>query len=50
MSRRLLAATGRRREQPPALRWRDVDLDAGRLAVRHSVGVVKAKSAGGRPG
>ncbi|MCW2703760.1 MAG: Integrase [Blastococcus sp.] len=29
-----------------ALRWRDVDLDAGRLAVRRSVGVVKTKGAG----
>ncbi len=28
-------------------RWRD-DLDAGRLAVRRSVGVVKAKGAGER--
>ncbi len=27
------------------LRWRDVDPDAGRLAVRRSVGVVKAKGA-----
>ena len=30
----------------PALRWRDVDLDAGRVAVRRSVGVVKTKGAG----
>src|SRR3954447_20210851 len=30
------------------LRWRDVNLDAGRLAVRRSVGVVKAKGAGER--
>ena len=29
-----------------ALRWRDVDLDAGRVAVRRSVGVVKTKGAG----
>ncbi len=35
-----------RRGEALALRWRDVDLDAGRLAVRRSVGVVKAKGAG----
>ena len=28
------------------MRWRDVDLDAGRLAVRRSVGVVRTKGAG----
>jgi integrase len=43
---RLLAATGMRRGEALALRWRDVDLDAGRLAVRRSVGVVKTKGAG----
>jgi integrase len=43
---RLLAASGMRRGEALALRWRDVDLDAGRLAVRRSVGVVKAKGAG----
>src|SRR5687767_1425261 len=43
-----LAATGMRRGEALALRWRDVDLDAGRLAVRRSVGVVKAKGAGER--
>ena len=42
----LLAATGMRRGEALALRWRDVDLDAGRLAVRRSVGVVKTKGAG----
>jgi integrase len=46
MGWRLLAATGMRRGEALALRWRDVDLDAGRLAVRRSVGVVKAKGAG----
>jgi integrase len=46
MGWRLLAATGTRRGEALALRWRDVDLDAGRLAVRRSVGVVKAKGAG----
>jgi hypothetical protein len=44
----LLAATGMRRGEGLALRWRDVDLDAGRLAVRRSVGVIKAKGAGER--
>jgi integrase len=46
MGWRLLAATGMRRGEALALRWRDIDLDAGRLAVRRSVGVVKAKGAG----
>ena len=45
---RLLAATGMRRGEALALRWRDVDLDAGRLAVRRSIGVVKTKGAGER--
>lgn len=35
-----------RRGEALALRWRDIDLDAGRVAVRRSVGVVKAKGAG----
>jgi integrase len=48
MGWRLLAATGMRRGEALALRWRDVELDAGRLAVRRSVGVVKAKGASGR--
>jgi integrase len=48
MGWRLLAATGMRRGEALALRWRDVDLNAGRLAVRRSVGVVKAKGAGER--
>jgi integrase len=43
---RLLAATGLRRSEALALRWRDFDLDAGRLAVRRSGGVVKTKGAG----
>jgi integrase len=46
MGRRLLATTGMRRGEALALRWRDVDLDAARLAVRRSVGVVKNKGAG----
>ncbi|MGK5115782.1 tyrosine-type recombinase/integrase, partial [Geodermatophilus sp. CPCC 205506] len=48
MGWRLLAATGMRRGEALALRWRDVDLDAGRLSVRRSVGVVKDKGAGER--
>ncbi|MCA0145489.1 tyrosine-type recombinase/integrase [Blastococcus sp. LR1] len=48
MGWRLLAATGMRRGEALALRWRDIDLDAGRLAVRRSVGVVKTKGAGER--
>jgi integrase len=41
MGWRLLAFTGMRRVEALALRWRDVDLDAGRLAVCPSAGVVK---------
>jgi integrase len=46
MGWRLLAASGMRRGEALALRWRDVDLDVGRVAVRRSVGVVKNKGAG----
>jgi integrase len=46
MGWRLLAAAGMRRGEALALRWRDTDLDAGRLAVRRSVGVVKQKGVG----
>src|SRR3954454_23202570 len=46
MGWRLLPATGMRRAEALALRWRDVDLDAGRLQVRRSVGTVKHKGAG----
>jgi integrase len=35
-----------RRGEALALRWRDVDLDAGRLQVRRSVRTVKTKGAG----
>jgi integrase len=38
---RLIAATGMRRGEALALCWRDVDLDAGGLSVRRSVGLVK---------
>ena len=34
---RLLAATGMRRGEVLGLRWRDVDLDLGRLAVAHTI-------------
>jgi integrase len=37
----VLAMTGMRRGELLALRWRDIDLDAGTIAVRRSVGVVK---------
>jgi integrase len=40
---RLLAYTGMRRGEALALRWRDVDLDTGRIAVRRSLGIVKTK-------
>src|SRR3954452_14769340 len=46
MGWRLLAATGMRRGEALALRWRDVDLDAGRLAVRRSLSTLKTKGAG----
>ena len=35
--------TGMRRGELLALRWRDIDLDAGTIAVRRSVGVVKTR-------
>ncbi len=43
-----LAMTGMRRGECLALRWRDVDLDAGTIAVRRSVGVVRVKGEGAR--
>jgi integrase len=42
----LLAMTGMRRGELLALRWRDVDLDAGTIAIRRSVGVVRNKGEG----
>jgi integrase len=45
---RVLAYTGMRRGELLALRWRDLDLDAGRVSVRRSVGVVKTKGQGER--
>lgn len=38
--------TGMRRGELFALRWRDIDLDAGTISVRRSVGVVKIKGVG----
>lgn len=35
--------TGMWRGELLALRWRDIDLDAGTISVRHSVGVIKHK-------
>ena len=46
MGWRLLAVTGMRRGEAIAMRWRDVDLDAARLAVRRSVGVVRTEGVG----
>ena len=42
----VLARTGMRRGEALALRWRDVDLDVGTVAVRRSVGVVRVKGEG----
>src|SRR4051794_2772062 len=39
-----------RRGEALALRWRDVDLDGGRLKVRRGLGVVKSKGVGEQPG
>lgn len=39
----VLAYTGMRRGELLALRWRDIDLDAGTISIRRSVGVVKIK-------
>ena len=42
----LLAMTGMRRGELLALRWTDIDLDAGTAAIRRSVGVVRVKGEG----
>jgi integrase len=42
----LLAMTGMRRGEALALRWRDVNLDAGTVSVRRSAGVVRVKGEG----
>jgi integrase len=39
----LLAHTGMRRGEALALRWRDIDLDAGTVSVRRSVGITRVK-------
>jgi integrase len=44
----VLAMTGMRRGELLALRWKDVDLDAGTVTVRRSVGVVKTYRPGPR--
>ncbi|WP_460819368.1 tyrosine-type recombinase/integrase [Nocardioides korecus] len=42
----LLAFTGMRRGELLALRWRDLDLDAHRLSIRRSVGVIRVEDQG----
>lgn len=42
----MLAMTGMRRGEAIALRWRDIDLDAGTVSVRRSAGVVRNKGKG----
>ena len=42
----VLAMTGMRRGEVLALRWRDVDTEAGTIAVRRSAGVVRVKGQG----
>jgi integrase len=44
----MLAMTGMRRGELLALRWRDIDLDAGTVSVRRSAGVVRVKGEGAR--
>ena len=41
------AYTGVRRGEMLALRWRDIDLDAGTISVRRSVGIVRVKGCKG---
>jgi integrase len=45
----LLAMTGMRRGELLALRWPDIDLEAGTITIRRSVGVVRNKGKGGGP-
>jgi integrase len=44
----LLAHTGMRRGELLALRWRDIDMDAGTIAIRRSAGLVRVKGEGAR--
>ncbi|HEY3715125.1 MAG TPA: site-specific integrase [Jatrophihabitantaceae bacterium] len=44
----LLAMTGMRRGEALALQWRDIDFDAGTIAVRRSATLVKIKGQGER--
>ena len=43
---RVLAYSGMRRGEALALRWRDLDTDAGGISVRRSVGLVRTKGQG----
>lgn len=45
----LLVSTGMRRGEALGLRWADVDLDGGRLSVRHTIGRVGGKVLAGEP-
>jgi integrase len=45
---RVLAFTGMRRGELLAVRWRDLDLDASRISIRRSAGIVKTKGEGSR--
>ena len=40
----VLAHTGMRRGEALALRWRDVDLDAGTVSIRRSAGMIRDQS------
>jgi integrase len=44
----VLARTGMRRGEALALRWRDIDLDSGAIAVRRSAGLVRVKGEGAK--
>lgn len=46
----VLAMTGMRRGECLALRWRDIDLDAGTVSVRRSAGVIRNKGEGATVG
>jgi len=43
---RALAFTGMRRGEALALRWRDLDVEASRVSVRRSVGLIRTKGEG----